>query len=344
MKPVRVALIPAYQPDELLCDLLHELALRDFFLIVVNDGSGAEYEPIFEEASRSAVILTHHENRGKGAALRTGLQYLKDNFPFHYTVVTMDADGQHRICDAEHICRAAEEHPDALILGCRDFKGKVPFRSRFGNRMTSILFKLTSGRYVSDTQTGLRAFSDALTPVMLSISGDRYEYEMNVLSHFARAKMPMHEVRIRTIYIDDNKGSHFHPLRDSFRIYKELLKFSLSSFSCFLLDFLLYCVILGVSGSETTANLLARVVSSIANYSINRWLVFRDDQTLMKTASQYFALVVFIILCNTALLWLFVNVCHMDPYVGKILTEVILFLLSWIVQHSFIFRRKKGSA
>lgn len=345
MKPIRVALIPAYQPDELMLELLRELSLREFFIIVVNDGSGHEFEPTFEEASRCAVILTHPENRGKGAAIRTGLQYLKDHFPFPYTVVTVDADGQHRVTDAEHVCRIAEAHPDSLVLGVRDFKGKVPLRSRFGNRLTSIVFKLSTGVSCRDTQTGLRAFSGGLTDQMLQVGGDRYEYEMNVLSYCARQNIPMEQVGIKTIYRDEeNSSSHFHPLRDSARIYAQLLKFSLSSFVCFLLDYLLYCIILGLSGSLTAANLLSRVCSAAANYSINRFIVFRDNQSIMKTAVQYFALAVGILVCNTALLWVFVGLMDMNRYAAKILVEVILFLLSWIVQHGFIFGRKKESA
>ena len=200
MKPIRVALIPAYCPDEILCDLLHELSLREFFIIVVNDGSSQEFTPVFEEASRSAVILTHHDHLGKGAALRTGLAYLQEHFPFHYTVVTLDPDGNDRLSDAERLCRTVEAQPDALVLGCRDLKQKIPFATRFQNRVSSLLFRLTSGKYIKDTRTGLRAFSDRLTPEMLTIPGEQDGYELKVLKHFARTHNPILEIQTHTLF------------------------------------------------------------------------------------------------------------------------------------------------
>ncbi len=343
MKPIRVALIPAYEPDETLAKIVHELSLRDFFIVVVNDGSSVACDMLFEDISGSAVVLKHPENCGKGAALRTGLAYLREHFPFHYTVVTLDADGQHRICDAERVCREAEEHPGTLALGTRDFKGKVPLRSRIGNLVTSLVFWATNGVRVRDTQTGLRAFTDSLVEEMTAVSGDRYEYEMNVLTYCTHKKIPINQVRIKTLYYDGNATSHFDPVKDSVRIYRELLKFSLSSLACFLLDYALFCVLLGVTGSEVIANVIARVISAGANYTINRFLVFRDDQSMMKTAAQYFALAVGILLCNTALLWTFVNVLHLNSYAAKLLTEVILFVVSWTVQRLIIFKKKPAS-
>ena len=145
MKPIRVALIPSYQPDDLLTALVKELSLRGFFLIVIDDGSGADYAPILSEISGNAVVLTHDESLGRETALQTGMTYLKDHFPFPYTIVTIDGDGKHRICDAEHLCMVAEEHRDALVMGARIFPKKTPLRIRFSNRMHCLGFRLTTG-------------------------------------------------------------------------------------------------------------------------------------------------------------------------------------------------------
>ena len=198
MKPIRVALIPAHCPGEILIDLVQELSLRDFFIVVVNDGSGSEYEPLFAEVSLCAVVLTHHEQQGRGAAIRTALTYLRQHFPFHYTIVTMDADGKYRLGDAEHVCRIAEENRGALVLGARVQKGQ-PLRTRLSSRLSSIWFKLTTGAKIGDTTTGLRAFSDELIPQLLELGGGQDGYERRVLTYCARKHIPLAEIKVRTV-------------------------------------------------------------------------------------------------------------------------------------------------
>ena len=116
----------------------------------------------------------------------------------------MDADGQHRMADAMKICSAARNRPDALVLGGRRFTGGVPLRSRFGNAVTRFVYRMSTGLNVCDTQTGLRSFHIQLLPRMLEIPGERYEYEMNVLLELAKARTPIIEEEIETIYLDNN--------------------------------------------------------------------------------------------------------------------------------------------
>ena len=194
MKPIRVALIPAYQPDDILIALVRELALHDFFLIVVDDGSGEDFAPLMEEVSGNAVVLTHEEKKGRSAALRTGLAYLKAHFPFSYTVVTMDADGKHRICDAEHLCLTAEEQRDALVIGTRLFPKKTPLRTKLGNRMQCLGLKLSTGVSVRDAESGLLACSDAFAAKLMEHFGDD---PAALLRACAKAHIPMPQVNIR---------------------------------------------------------------------------------------------------------------------------------------------------
>ena len=196
MKPIRVALIPAHCPEEILIDLVHELFLREFFILVVNDGSGAAYDPIFEEVSHDAVVLTQPDAQGRGAAFRLGLSYLQEHFPFAYTLVMMDDDGKYRLNDAEHMCRIAEKNRGTLVLGAREPKGTSLYK-RVGTKMASILFRLTTGASVSDTGTSLRAFSGDLTVQLLTLSGEREKYEKQMLRYCARRRIPFAEVRVK---------------------------------------------------------------------------------------------------------------------------------------------------
>ncbi|HIS93609.1 MAG TPA: glycosyltransferase family 2 protein [Candidatus Alectryocaccomicrobium excrementavium] len=208
--------IPAYKPDESLLDLLRALRERAFIgrIVVVDDGSGPEYEPIFAQVSALCSLERHAQNRGKGAAIRTGLKTLSG-----YNVVTADCDGQHTPSDIEKIARAID---GALVMGVRR-KREMPLRSKMGNTLTCLTFALVTHRWISDTQTGLRGIPQSYVGVCQDLEGDRYEYEMNMLLDACHRGLPIREVEIETVYIDNNRGSHFHTLRDGKRVYRLLL-------------------------------------------------------------------------------------------------------------------------
>lgn len=224
----RIALIPAFEPADNLLNLVILLSDAHFQVVLVDDGSGENYRRIFSAAKRFADVLIHETNKGKGAALKTGLAFIKKHYPENSIVVSLDADGQHSVEDAIKVAQAAAIDRDSLILGSRSFCGDVPKRSRFGNSVTRVVFKTVTGSSVRDTQTGLRAFGAQLIPFMLNVDGQRYEYEMNVLLKCARNKLPIKEVEIATIYFNNNEGSHFSTLKDSFRIYCGIIFLTIS--------------------------------------------------------------------------------------------------------------------
>lgn len=341
MKTGQIALIPAYEPTQLLCNLLEQAKQAGFELIVVDDGSSPASKPIFVQASAYAVVLQHEKNMGKGCALKTGFTYIRNNYSADSIVVTLDADGQHRIADAQSICRAAQQHPDALVLGSRRLQEHVPLRSLLGNATTRVVYHITTGQAVHDTQTGLRACRVALLSTLLEIPGQRYEYEMNVLLYCSKAGIPIREVEIETIYINDNAGSHFDAVKDSCRIYKEILKFSASSLTSFCLDYGLYGVLSALTSSILLSNVGARLVSASVNYTMNRRLVFKSQSHAVQSAVQYALLAGLILLGNTAVLSLLIHTLGMNRYAAKLLAEVLFFCTSFLVQRKLIFRTKK---
>lgn len=248
-----IVVIPAYEPDEKLLGVLNDFTEHTSFpIVVVNDGSSDACRSVFDavkEYSR-VTLLTHEKNRGKGAALKTAFAYIADSFPDTEGVLTVDADGQHLLHDCMNVCAAYDANPNLLITGSRRFKGKVPLRSRIGNSITRGVFRLTTGKRIYDTQTGLRAFAAKRIPEMLALKGDRYEYEIHQLLYCCTNSTGVLEVPIDTVYIDDNSSSHFDTLRDSAKIYKVIfkflgptfLKFMSTSFVSFLIDFLSFCL------------------------------------------------------------------------------------------------------
>ncbi len=336
---VRVALIPAYEPGEHMVRVVRALHEAGMEVVVVNDGSSAACDAAFQQVAVYATILSHANNRGKGEALKTGLRYIQTTFGSGCLVVTVDADGQHAANDVLHVCSAARQCPNALTLGMRSFDGEVPLRSKLGNSLTRGVFRVASGVAVHDTQTGLRAFAGALIPRLLAIDGSRYEYETNMLLELARDGVPLQEVPIRTIYLNENAASHFDPLRDSVRIYGRILRFSASSLVSFGIDYLLFCALLPMLGVTTICNVCARVVSGTINFALNRRVVFGGGGSAVRSFVRYVALAVSLLVCNTVLLGGLVG-WGISAHMAKIAVELALFLVSFCVQQRFVFAEK----
>jgi glycosyltransferase involved in cell wall biosynthesis len=219
-----IIVIPAYEPDESLVVLLERLLSGFKRIIVVDDGSKTADTTFARVAEmRGVTLLRHDVNRGKGAALKTAFAKVLADFPDAPGVVTVDADGQHLPEDVVKVAEATKSNPGRYTLGVRAFSGNVPLRSRFGNAWSRYFFFLLTGVMVYDTQTGLRGMPRDLLPELVAMPGDRYEYEMRMLVAAARKKLKPVQVQIQTVYLNENKTSHFNPIRDSIRTQVTLL-------------------------------------------------------------------------------------------------------------------------
>ncbi|MCL6458599.1 MAG: glycosyltransferase family 2 protein, partial [Gorillibacterium sp.] len=285
-----IVLIPSYEPDERLLKLIHQLnALGEVAILVVDDGSGEAYSDIFRSVRESGcTVLTHRTNQGKGRALKTGFDYIRKTGETD-GVVCADSDGQHLPEDIIRIARTIKAHPHHIILGYRRFTGTVPLRSRFGNSTTRMVYSLTTGSSIQDTQTGLRGYSVDMLDWLCQIPGERFEYEMNLLLAALAEGYSFYEVEIDTVYLNDNKSSHFRPLIDSARIYFPLVKFSGSSILSAILDIGLLLLIQLMTSNLLFAVVGARMCSSIFNYTMNRKFVFSTGKgsAIKKSLPRY---------------------------------------------------------
>lgn len=340
------ALIPAYQPDEKLLSLSKALLERGLSLTVVNDGSTKGLE-VFEKLKElpGVTVLAHPENQGKGAALKTGLSYLWGQGTKF--VVTADADGQHLPDDILRVLEAARQAGGTLVLGVRNVQ-EMPKKSKLGNTMTRFLFKALYGIRLTDTQTGLRAaaLTEELVAGLCAVSGDRYEYEMEVLKE-SRSLFPngIKEVPIETVYLDQNRTSHFQPLRDGLKVWKVLFvkfpKFLLSSFSAFLLDYALFNVIYYLlCPHEMVATAAARVVSSTYNYLVNKYLVFGRESSGYKLR-RFVLLAAAVLAVNMLLMRLFVKVLGLPAFLIKPVVDALLYFISFTVQNRFANEKQR---
>ena len=342
------ALIPAYKPNENLISFIQSLETRGLEVVVVNDGSGEDYLPLFHKIQEQSLATVIHleKNQGKGAALKAGLSYL-NTVNDDFQVITLDADGQHSIQDALFLLQKSLENEGSLLLGSRAQSKDSPLRSRIGNYITKKVFSLTTGVKVEDTQTGMRAFSKQLIPKLLKIQGNRYEYEMNMLLDFAKEGIPIREYPIETIYINDNEESHFDTVKDSIRIYSQILKFISSSLLSFCIDFLLYTLSLSLSGSILFSNAFARLISLHCNFFMNQNYVFQNasegtKREHLKEYLSYLGLALSLFAMNTLLLSAVVEVLGVNAYLAKIITEILLFILSYFVQKHLIFSKQEN--
>lgn len=346
-----VVVIPAYEPDIRLLDLLQDIRTREarpFHIILVDDGSGDDYKDIFKEAQTTyhCRLLTHEVNKGKGRTLKTAIFDILKTFPEAKGIVTIDSDGQHTYDDTLKCIQAFLQYPDSLILGVRTFEESVPLRSRFGNVLTRDILDVFTGMKVSDTQTGLRVIPMAWLPCLLEVEGERYEFEMNMLLQAKEDHIPIREVPIATIYINENESSHFDVVRDSIRIYKVFFKYIFASLLSFLVDIGIFTVLMMVFkglnfGTVVIASVLARIVSSIVNFTLNRNLVFQQGRP--SSAVKYFILVVVQIMLSSYLVTFFGQLWQAIPIsVVKIIVDSVLFFVSYFVQKRFIFRNNEN--
>ena len=332
-----IVLIPAYKPDARLVELVRELRDKQLDVMLVDDGGQETFAPIFAQCQEmGAEVAVHTVNLGKGRALKTGINAALLRWPDLRAIVTADADGQHTPKDILRLIDAVDEHPDTLVLGSRKFTGDVPFKSRWGNRITRAVYGLASGVRVYDTQTGLRALPRCALLEMMRIDGERYEYEMNVLLKLRDMKLGVFEVPIETIYINDNAGSHFNPVRDAFRIYLVIFKYLFSSITSFAVDYALYwlCLWFGLSGFVSYA--LARLVSSQVNYHLNKHTVF-SGRGGKNSMVKYYVLAVVQGAIGAGLVQLLPAVLPVSPKIIKIPVDLVLFALSYIIQRDYVF-------
>ena len=344
-------IIPAYKPDRKLITTVGSLSESGFSdFIIVDDGSGKEFEDIFAEASSipGCRLLRHEINKGKGAAIKT------EEYGNSTGFVTVDADGQHL---PEDVSKTADEmeKTDSVVLGCRDFSGPdVPARSRFGNRFTCAVFRIFFGARVSDTQTGLRAFPAKYAKMLLGVKGNRYEYETNMLIDIVSSSIPLTEVFISTVYDDGNSSSHFRPVRDSIRVYSRIIKYILSSMSSALADSFVFWLVkhITVLGEiipvplTFTASVTARIISSLLNYLINSKVVF-SKKTSARSLVKYYILAAVQLCVSAAAVFALENLFGVSaPILStliKIIVDILLWFISFRIQHRWVFAEKGGN-
>jgi len=214
------AVIPAYQDEKHIGDIVRRTRDQLDHVLVIDDGSSDQTAQRAREAG--AEVIVHSENRGKGEAIKTGLGHWVDQ---EVTWVTLlDSDGQHLPEEIDHFLSAARSatRPTFFIGNRMNNLAGMPFIRRVVNRYMSRRISWVCGQTVPDTQCGYRMLNRHLIPELLG-GGHRFDYETEVLIIASRKGYRIESVPITTVYTD--QVSKIHPMRDAIRFFKLMWRY-----------------------------------------------------------------------------------------------------------------------
>jgi len=347
--------LPSLNPDKKFKGVVDGLIGKGFTdIVIVDDGSDDEHKHWFDEAEayEQCHVLHHEVNKGKGRALKTAFEYVINNAPDSLGVITIDGDGQHLVEDIIACGELMLGEKDKVILGCRDFdQPGVPPRSVAGNKTTSLMFRVCCGIKLSDTQTGLRAIPREYLERFCRIDGERFEYETNMLLNMKRMRIAFVEQPIATVYDPDDYGSHYNAIKDSWRIFKVMFKFIISSIGSMLLDLGLFYLVMLIFGTmlgkyaELIATVFARVCSSFFNFNVNNSVVFGNKGSSYKRSMfRYYCVAVPQMLISAGLVTLLntllANSLPIIATLIKMVVDTALFFASYAIQREWVFSNK----
>jgi glycosyltransferase involved in cell wall biosynthesis len=212
-------IIPSYNNEKTLKHVI-EATLKELHseakLIVVNDGSTDATESILKTFGNYITLISYPTNKGKGNALKLGL---KNAFELGYkNAITLDSDGQHYPSDIRQFLEATYQKPNTVIMGIRNMtQDSVPRKSSFGNKFSNFWFRVETGIKLQDTQTGFRLYP--LEPFSkMKFFTQKFEFEIEIIVRLAWEFIEFQSVPIKVLYDENERVSHFRPLRDFTRI------------------------------------------------------------------------------------------------------------------------------
>ncbi len=335
-----VILIPAYNPDLILLDIIKKISSFGFDILLIDDGSSEISSDVFINVKRlpSTKIIKHFSNQGKGAALKTGFNYILTHYPEDTITITADADGQHSIENILTLIDESRKHPQQFIIGYRQFDSRVPTRNRIGNVISQFMYALITGMKFKDTQSGLRSIPRELLEKSLLFKSNGYEFETEQLLYIAKYRRNIYkEIKIETIYKKDYK-SHFNPVLDSMLIYFILFRHTLSSLSGGIIDVLAFTFLFTFTSNIYFSNLTSRLISTVVQFIFFQKFTYKFKPKPIKIF-LFILLVAFVGTVSAVVQKELSTVFDINFIFIKIITEVTFFFINFLVIKNFIFKR-----
>lgn len=256
-------------------------------------------------------------------------------------IVTIDCDGQHTIKDILNIRDNFLKHSDtSLVLGVREFNNKIPLRSKIGNKLTKLLFRVLFAKNILDTQTGLRAIEINFAKNLLKSSYNGYEFEMDMIIKACNMELQIIQVPIDTIYINNNATSHFNPFKDSISIYFVLFRHITNSILTALLDYIIFVFLFSLGYTLFTCMLSGRIIAGSFNFIIGKKIVFKSSDNFIFQVISYVVLTIILMLVSMKLIEITSSYTGFNEIIVKPICELMIFSISFLIQRLFIFTPK----
>lgn len=336
MNDLKIALVTVFEPDANLVNFLKNLKQVGFEVLVINDGSQETFNEIFSEAEKLVRIIKHEFNRGIGASIKTGLEYIKKNCQGNYVVVTMNYNKNYEIEDIKSVCNEAKNNPNAFILGSKRRDKDTSLTNKLGHEAMRFAYQHKTGVDIYDTNAGLRGFSNYLTDFLLNIKGSRKDYELNVLLKCAEQKIEIREIALKSGEIIETKKKELQITPE-----KEIFKFAMLSPFGLGIDFVLFLVLFLFSKQATVSLIFAKIVSSIVDYSRDKTHIYKIEPNASKVTKLYFLFVFLIILVDCLLFGFLSTFFNLPVVFAKIIGEIAVYAVCLGIREGFPVAEEK---
>lgn len=324
-------------------------------VIIVNDGSNNECRVIFETLSGldNCDVITMDKKCGKGIALKTAFLYYLEHYSEMDGVVTVQDDAKYSINDIKKVIDVLNRKEEKLVLGIRNLLDDTnSFYSKYGIRITNIIFKFLYGSDIKDTLTSLRGIPTNILRDMLHLKGDSSEYEMNMLVHATKQKIIIEQVPTNTVLDKMYQSSYRLNFTDYFRIilklmsgfFHYLVSFGLSGLIDIVCFVLLYHFVfddLSLQANIFISALLSRTLSSICNFIMNRNVVFSNSNHLVQSLIKYYILWFGLLVSSSFFVYGISAYLPVNVAILKVIIDLLLGIASYQIQLLWVFKNKK---
>lgn len=339
-----VILIPAHNPHAGFVELLRELAVEDVRrVVVVNDGSRQDRRWIFERIAglQNVTLLEHAGNKGRGAALKTGVAHVLLDYPDAVGVVTADCDGRHSVRDIMAVTREVAEGNGVPVLGTMTTDRERPLPERIGNRVIRLTMKTFYSLDLEDAWAGLRGIPMVLVRDLSDIPHNRNEFEIEMLLEWKAKGLSIVEIPIDAASAPGDSSTQFSMLLDSMRVYFVLYRYVFVSLVTAAADILVFLLAHPMLNSVLATTYCSRLAALGINYFLARRFVFCSEEAILRTFLRYAMLVAASGFTSAALVQYLLSVPGINILSAKVASDLLLYVAIFLIQRDLVFVEKE---
>lgn len=315
--------------------------LRQCPLILISDGLDDAYQPQLRQLeSMGCVLLYHAVPLGLGRCIKTGLQYYQGHYPQGIGVVISGQREPFALDDLPQMLRSLTENPLSMTLGVAPHTRDTSINRRIEYWLCRQLFAVVCGKRMQNVRSPLRSLPMSLLPKAAVLEGEDESYMLNLLLVLCRNTVPVQEVPI-----SQHASLDPIPLGMWGKLLVVIAAFLLSSVASAIIDYALFIFMqTRITPVILTCQVVARAISSVFNFTLNRKLVFAPVSgkgALGRMLAKYYILVIFSLGISTALLYLITHLLPISPILAKPVVEAFMYILNFVVQRDVVFKSKK---